>query len=64
MRVAGRRWAVEEAFQSGKELTGLDEHQVRTWTSWRRWTLLAMLAHGFLTVMAATEPDATSDEPD
>ncbi len=62
VRVAGRRWAVEEAFQSGKELTGLDEHQVRTWTSWRRWTLLAMIAHAFLTVMAATEPDTTPDE--
>lgn len=62
VRVAGRRWTVEEAFQSGKELAGLDEHQVRTWTSWRRWTLLAMLAHAFLTVMAATAADATSDD--
>ena len=61
VRVAGRRWAVEEAFQSGKELTGLDEHQVRTWTSWRRWTLLAMLAHAFLTVLAATQPEAEQD---
>jgi hypothetical protein len=30
VRVAGTRWKVEESFQSGKELTGLDEHQVRT----------------------------------
>jgi hypothetical protein len=62
VRVAGRRWTVEEAFQGGKELTGLDEHQVRTWTSWRRWTLLAMLAHAFLTVMVATQPDPTPEE--
>lgn len=59
-RVAGRRWAVEEAFQSGKELAGLDEHQVRTWTSWHRWTALSMLAHAFLTVMAATTPAPTA----
>ena len=52
---------MEEAFQSGKELTALDEHQVRTWTSWRRWTLLAMLAHAFLTVMAATQPSPVPD---
>jgi SRSO17 transposase len=32
-RVAGRRWAVGESFQAGKELAGLDEHQVRRWTS-------------------------------
>lgn len=62
VRVAGRRWTVEEAFQSGKELAALDEHQVRTWTSWRRWTLLAMLAHAFLSVIAATQPDPAHDD--
>jgi SRSO17 transposase len=56
VRVAGTRWKVEESFQSSKELTGLDQHQVRTWTSWHRWTVLAMLAHAFLSVMTATEP--------
>jgi SRSO17 transposase len=56
VRVAGRRWTIEESFQAGKELAGLDEHQVRTWTSWQRWTALAILAHAFLSVMAATEP--------
>jgi len=53
--VAGRRWTVEESFQTGKELAGLDEHQVRRWTSWHRWTVLAMLAHAFLAVTAAAE---------
>jgi hypothetical protein len=55
VRVAGRRWTVEESFQAGKGLTGLDEHQVRRWTSWRRWTLLAMTAHALLAVIAAHE---------
>jgi SRSO17 transposase len=55
VRVAGRRWAVEESFQAGKGLAGLDEHQVRRWISWRRWTLLAMLAHALLAVLAANE---------
>lgn len=53
--VAGRRWTVEETFQSGKGLAGLDEHQVRRWTSWRRWVTLAMLAHAFLAVVTADE---------
>jgi len=53
VRVAGRRWAVEEAFQAGKGLAGLDQHQVRRWISWRRWTLLAMIAHALLAVLAA-----------
>ena len=29
VRVAGRRWTVEESFQAGKGLAGLDEHQVQ-----------------------------------
>ena len=58
VRVAGRRWTVEESFQAGKDLAGLDEHQVRSWTSWRRWTLFAMLAHALLAVIAANEHTA------
>jgi SRSO17 transposase len=55
VKVAGIRWTTEENFQAGKGLTGLDEHQVRRWDSWYRWTTLAMLALAFLTVAAATE---------
>jgi hypothetical protein len=53
--VAGRRWRIEENFQAGKGLAALDEHQVRSWTSWHRWTILAMLAQAFLAVTAAAE---------
>ncbi|TXR56531.1 IS701 family transposase [Quadrisphaera setariae] len=52
--VAGRRWAIEESFQASKGLTGLDEHQVRRWTSWRRWTLLVMAAHAVLAIATLT----------
>lgn len=55
VRVAGRRWTIEETLQASKGLTGLDEHQVRRWTSWHRWATLAMLAHAFLACTAATE---------
>jgi SRSO17 transposase len=59
VRVAGRRWTIEESFQAAKGQAGLDEHQVRTWTSWRRWVILAMLALAFLAVTAANERDNT-----
>jgi SRSO17 transposase len=55
--VAGQRWRIEESFQAAKGLTGLDQHQVRRWTSWHRWTTLAMLAHAFLAVATAIERD-------
>ncbi|HEX5403710.1 MAG TPA: hypothetical protein VFX16_15570, partial [Pseudonocardiaceae bacterium] len=46
-----------EAFQTGKGLAGLDEHQVRCYVSWLRWTVLVMLAHAYLTVLAAEQPE-------
>ena len=55
VKIAGLRWTIEENFQASKGLAGLDEHQVRTWTSWHRWVTLAMLAAAFLTVAAAAE---------
>ncbi|WP_344285785.1 IS701 family transposase [Streptomyces hebeiensis] len=63
VKVAGSRWRVEETFQSGKGLAGLDEHQVRRYPSWIRWTTLAMLAHAFLTVVRADE-HARNPAPD
>jgi SRSO17 transposase len=36
VKVAGSRWKVEDGFAGGKELAALDEHQVRSWTSWHR----------------------------
>lgn len=55
VRVAGSRWRVEETFQAGKSLAGLDEHQVRRFTSWSRWVTLAMLALAFLAGVRADE---------
>lgn len=55
VRVAGRRWTIEEGFQTSKGQTGLDQHQVRTWTSWYRWTTLVLLAHLFLAITTVAE---------
>lgn len=55
VRVAGRRWTIEETFQTSKGQTGLDQHQVRTWASWYRWTTLVLLAHLFLAIATAAE---------
>ena len=57
VKVAGSRWKIEDGFAAGKELAALDEHQVRSWTSWQRWTILALLAHAFLAVLAAAQAD-------
>jgi SRSO17 transposase len=61
VRVAGRRWRVEESFQQSKELAGLDQHQVRRWDSYHRWVTLVMWAYALLVTVTlaarAREPD-------
>lgn len=52
-RVAGSRWAIEECFQAAKNECGLDEYEVRRYPGWYRHITLAMLAHAFLTALAA-----------
>jgi hypothetical protein len=44
---------VEECFQQGKGQVGLDQHQVRTWQSFHRHTMLSMCAHALLAIAAA-----------
>jgi SRSO17 transposase len=53
--VAGRRWAVEIAFQMAKGECGLDHYEVRHWQGWYRHITLAMLALAVLTVLRAGE---------
>ena len=53
IKVAGKRWPVEECLQQGKGQAGLDQHQVRTWHSFHRHTVLSMCAQALLAVAAA-----------
>jgi SRSO17 transposase len=53
---AGLRWPIESCFQDSKGQTGLDQHQVRTWRSWHRYTTLVLVAAAFLAVLAARQP--------
>ncbi|MFE4416508.1 IS701 family transposase [Streptomyces sp. NPDC056821] len=55
VRIAGCRWKIEECFQTAKNECGLDEYEVRRYTSWYRHITLAMLAHAFLAAMATLE---------
>jgi SRSO17 transposase len=61
VRIAGIRWTVEESFQAAKGQVGLDQHQVRRWNSWHRFTTLALAALAILAICAA---DATAAGPE
>jgi SRSO17 transposase len=64
VRVAGIRWSVEECFQAAKGEVGLDQHQVRRWRSWYRYTTLVMLAHALLAVIAKRERERRHNSAD
>jgi SRSO17 transposase len=61
VRVAGVRWAIEEAFQQAKGEVGLDHYQVRRWTAWYRHITLALLAHAFLAVVRTQATTVNGD---
>ena len=63
IRTAGRRWPAEECFQQGKGQAGLDQHQVRTWHSFHRHTVLSMCAQALLAIAAAQAGPARTGRP-
>jgi SRSO17 transposase len=46
--VEGRRWAIEDAFETAKTELGLDHNETRSWHGWHRHVSLAMLAFAVL----------------
>lgn len=53
VQVAGRRWVIEEGFETCKQQVGLDEYEMRSWTGWYRHITLALLGHAYLVVLRA-----------
>jgi SRSO17 transposase len=49
--VEGRRWAIEDAFETAKTELGLDHNETRSWHGWHRHVSLAMLAFAMLAVI-------------
>jgi SRSO17 transposase len=58
--VAGRRWPVEEDFQTAKDAFGLDHSQVRTYPALLRHLVLAMAALAVVAITAAHARQATA----
>ena len=58
--VEGRRWAIEDAFETAKTELGLDHNETRSWHSWHRHVSLVMLAFA---MMAAVRHRANQLSP-
>ncbi|MGF1473255.1 MAG: IS701 family transposase [Rubrobacteraceae bacterium] len=51
IRIAGKRWSIEDGFKAAKGETGLNEYEVRKWEGWHRHVTLSLLAHAYLAVL-------------
>jgi SRSO17 transposase len=49
--VEGRRWAIEDAFETAKTELGLAHNETRSWQGWHRHVSLVMLAFAMLMVI-------------
>jgi SRSO17 transposase len=55
VRVAGRRWSIEEGLEEAKGEVGLDQYEVRGYRAWYRHITLALVAHAVLVVTRVQE---------
>src|SRR3954471_20578829 len=51
VKVEGRRWAIEDAFETAKTELGLDHNETRSWHGWHRHVSLVVLAFAVLAVI-------------
>jgi SRSO17 transposase len=54
VEAAGKRWPIEECFESAKGEVGLDDYEVRKWRGWYRHMTLCLVAHAFLAAARVT----------
>ena len=59
--VEGRRWAIEDSFETTKTELGLDHNESRSWHGWHRHVSLVMLAFAMLAIIRhhANQPYAS-----
>ena len=60
VEVEGRRWAIEDGFETAKNELGLDHNETRSWHGWHRHVSLVMLA---LAMLAAIRRRANEAPP-
>jgi len=52
VRMSGMRWPIETCFEDSKQLLGMGDYEVRSWTGWQHHMTLVILAHFFVVRMS------------
>ncbi len=61
--VEGRRWSIEDAFETAKNELGLGHNETRSWHGWHRHVSLVMLAFAVLAVTRCQANTAAEQTP-
>ena len=61
--VEGRRWSIEDAFETAKTELGLDHNETRSWHGWHRHVSLVLLAFAVLAVTRCQANVAAEQTP-
>jgi SRSO17 transposase len=48
VHMSGMRWPIETCFEDSKQLLGMGDYEVRSWTGWHHHMTLVILAHFFV----------------
>jgi SRSO17 transposase len=62
VEVEGRRWAIEDAFETAKTELGLTHNETRSWHGWHRHVSLVMLAFAMLVAIRHKAETLTSPQ--
>jgi SRSO17 transposase len=52
VRMSGLRWPIETCFEDSKQLRGMGDYEIRSWTGWHHHLTLVSLAHFFVVRMS------------
>jgi len=52
VHMSGMRWPIDTCFEDSKQLLGMGDYEVRSWTGWHPHMTLVMLAHFFVVRMS------------
>jgi SRSO17 transposase len=52
VQMSGMRWPIETCFEDSKQLLGMGDYEVRSWTGWHHHMTLVILAHFFVVRMS------------
>jgi SRSO17 transposase len=52
VHMSGMRWPIETCFEDSKQLLGMGDYEIRSWTGWHHHMTLVILAHFFVVRMS------------